>query len=104
MLELARRHIRLIVVLSVSFASIRHQLDQRDTAAGARTIDCTLRDFVSGDDIVAVGLLANHAVTDRFGHELRRGRLLAQRCRGRIAVVLDDYYQWATLHCGERSA
>jgi hypothetical protein len=99
--DLAFRHVRLIVVLRVSLPPISDQLDERHPAAGARAIDGALGDFVRRQYVVAVGGVSVHSVADRLVDEILRGGLLGERSRVRVSVVLDDHHQRAPLHGGE---
>ena len=88
--DLARRNVRLVVVLRVPFPTIGHELDERDPFAPARTIDRLLGDVVDGKDIIPVGANAGNAIGERLVLELDDGRLARERGRVGVAVVLDD--------------
>src|SRR5688500_8254724 len=74
-LDLAGRDIRLIVVLCVALAAIREELDERDAAAGTGPVDRAFGDIVDGQHVVAVRLVARHAVADGLVDELLGSRL-----------------------------
>ncbi len=97
-------HVTLIVVLCMSFATIRHEFEQRHTFATTRAIDSALGDVVHRKHIVAIRLFAGDAITQRLVHKLLRGRL--PRCwrRIRVTVVLDDHDKRAALHGREVNA
>src|SRR5512140_323055 len=101
LVDLARRNVRLVVVLRVPLATVRHELDQRDTLATPRAIDRLASHIVRREHIVAVGANAGNAVRHRLVLELLDGALLRVRRRVGIAVVLDDHDEWASLHGGE---
>src|SRR5450432_2875301 len=99
--NLALRDVRLIVVLRVPLATIRHELDERDALAAARAIDCLARDIVRREHIVAVGAHTRNAVRHRLVLELLHRALLRVRRRVGVAVVFDDDDEGTALHCGE---
>src|SRR6185437_12777828 len=97
-LDLSIGDIRLIVVLRVSLAPVRDELNERDTLAAARAINGASRDIVRGEHIVAIGLLAGNSIGHRLVAQLRRRGLPAQWRGVRIAIVLDDYHHGTALH------
>ena len=97
-IDFAVRHVRLVVVLGVTAAPIRHEFDQRDAAARSRAIDRAPRRLVHGEHIVAVGAIARDAIARRFVDELLRRALLGHRRRVCVAVVLRDHDERTVLH------
>src|SRR5664279_2134822 len=97
-LDLAVGDVRLIVVLRVSLATIRHELDERDTLSAPRAIDRIARDIVRREHIVAVRANARNAVRHRLVLELLHRALLRVRRGVGVAVVLHDHDERAALH------
>ena len=104
LLDFTSGHVRLIVVLSVSFAPIRDQLNERDPVARPGMIDGRSGHIIRGQHIVAVGLQSQHTVADGFVDEALGSRLLVRRSRVRVPVVLNDDHQWTLLHGREVDA
>ena len=71
-LDLAGRHVRLVVVLRVTLSPVGHQLDQRDASSRARPVHRLLGDLVRRQHVVAVGPDAGNAVADRLVHQAAR--------------------------------
>src|SRR4051812_42796844 len=82
----------------MSFSAIRDKLDERYTFARTRAIHGALRHFISRDDVIAVGSVAVHAITNRLVDQLLCGGLFRERSRVRVSVVLDDDDERALLH------
>src|SRR5437867_4306719 len=93
-LLLPHRDFRLAPVLGrvvggrVHAQAIGHALDQGRTVAGASTLDRLARRGVDREDVVAVDLDAGEPVCQRLLRDRARVRLLFQRHRDRLLVVL----------------
>jgi len=88
-------------MLGVSLAAIRNQLDESDTASGARPIHRALRHCIRGEHIVTVSLFSGDTVTDGLVLQLLCCGLLGERGGIGVAVVLDYHHQRALLHRSE---
>jgi hypothetical protein len=102
--DLTSRHIRLIVVLRVSFSPIGHQLDQGDAFTSPGPLHRLLGDLVCGEHVIAVGLHTGDAVPSRLVRQPLGGALLRGGCGVGVSVVLDDHDERATLNRGEIDA
>src|SRR5581483_7453250 len=100
-LDLAWRHIGLVVVLRVPLAAIGDELNERWATPLPCAIDGTFGDRIGREHIVAISLLPRNPVTDGLVLEITSSGLLRQRCRVRVAIVLDDHHQRALLDRGE---
>src|SRR6185503_14219263 len=89
-LDLARRHVALIVVFGVAFAAIGLRLNQHGTATAARVISGMFRYFITSDDVVSVHDMRGNSVTRRFLGKVANGGLKTRRRRIGVVIVFGD--------------
>ena len=99
--DLAVGNIALIVMFGVAFAAVSLGFDQNSAAACACVIDGLLRDFVAGNNIVAIDYIAWNSECSSLFRQVSDRSLQIRWRRVRIVVMFGDHNQRQTLHCGE---